>query len=784
MASPLSIPDKSPATTSRSPAESTSSSSPPPLAPSSPRSDRAPPSPLSPVPVPVPVPAIHQAAQLNDLAFLDRYAHADTDVDLADAQGITALHWAAINGHLVFVRRLLSLGARVDTRGGELSGTPLMWAARNGHLGVVHLLLLHSSDPTLADAQSFNALHLAVHSSSPFLVAYLLFTLQPISVDTADEQGHSALAWACYQGDAISVELLLKAGASPTRPDHAGLTPLHWAVTKGNSACIRRIVEAGAELDARDLAGKSARDMAIELKNFNSYKRALNDAGFDEFGHRHDRPFKQERNIRIAIYAVVAVGMGVVAQTLSFGSNGWVALAVAMAECYGIHYAVTKVLLGVKEPAQSDRITKSNYLSAIIAASLGWVGWVWITRNLLLADMLPVSDDQDVTPSYSGTNFLFGCAYAVCCLDFYKSITLDPGHVPYSPNDVHLKETIEALVEEGKFNGMNFCLTCMVKRPLRSKHSYATGRCVGRFDHYCPWVWNDVGVNNHRQFLLFVSSLVVGVVLFIRLGIAYFSSTSSALPTFPDQPACSFVPGPICSALERDTFDLVVTVWAGLQLTWTVVLLGVQVWQVCRQVTTLEVSNLGRYGYMGGKPGISAPHQQGAVAKFQAAQQQQSQASSSGSAAADHRLNAAGTSGDADVASSDPASLSHAPSRSTASGGRPAGAFGFLLKLLGLDRFTSTHKALLHSHAHHGAGDRGTGARVSEENNPFDLGVRRNCLDFWTVGGQLRVDWKDPDLEIPPGGFKSRLVASGGGGLGRSTMAGASPYERVALEEV
>lgn len=37
---------------------------------------------------------------------------------------------------------------------------------------------------------------------------------------------------------------------------------------------------------------------------------------------------------------------------------------------------------------------------------------------------------------------------------------------------------------------------------------------------YCPWVWNDVGVNNHRQFLLFILFLVVSVILLIRLAFA------------------------------------------------------------------------------------------------------------------------------------------------------------------------------------------------------------------------------------------------------------------------
>ena len=47
-----------------------------------------------------------------------------------DGQGITALHWAAINNHVLACKLLLERGADVDARGGDLDATPLQWAAR------------------------------------------------------------------------------------------------------------------------------------------------------------------------------------------------------------------------------------------------------------------------------------------------------------------------------------------------------------------------------------------------------------------------------------------------------------------------------------------------------------------------------------------------------------------------------------------------------------------------------------------------------------------------------
>lgn len=80
-------------------------------------------------------------------------------------------------------------------------------------------------------------------------------------------------------GDAISVDLLLRHGASPHTQDSGGLTPLHWAVVKGNKVCIRRLVEAGADLDVKDESGKTPKDMAEELKSIGAWKKGLEDAG-------------------------------------------------------------------------------------------------------------------------------------------------------------------------------------------------------------------------------------------------------------------------------------------------------------------------------------------------------------------------------------------------------------------------------------------------------------------------------------------------------------------------
>lgn len=120
-----------------------------------------------------------------------------------------------------------------------------------------------------------------------------LIHLCPISPDSPDSAGHTSLMWAAYQGDAISVDILLKAGASPLKKDDAGLTALHWAVVRGNKYCIRKLIEAGADLNARDESGKTPREMAVELKSLGPWKKALEEGGMTEDGRKIQGPLNE-----------------------------------------------------------------------------------------------------------------------------------------------------------------------------------------------------------------------------------------------------------------------------------------------------------------------------------------------------------------------------------------------------------------------------------------------------------------------------------------------------------
>ncbi|KII90100.1 hypothetical protein PLICRDRAFT_579390 [Plicaturopsis crispa FD-325 SS-3] len=358
-------------------------------------------------------------------------------------------------------------------------------------------------------------------------------------------------------------------------------------------------------------------------------------------------------------------------------------IILAMAEFFGMHHIVTRVLLD--KATYTDSVNQSPYFAGIILGSMVWVAYCWATRLV------------NQTQSHAFTHLSFALSFGLCVYNFFRAITLDPGTCPKPASDAELKTIIEDLATEGRLNGQTFCIQCMARKPLRSKHCRVCDRCIGRCDHHCPWVWNCVGANNHRQFVLFVSTLVIGIISFDYLAYAFFSAVPVSANPGDISPSCP-LPNDICDIMHHDPFLVSVAAWATLQLSWTLVLLVSQFWQIARQMTTFEVSNLGRYGFMGGRGG--------AVSGQMGHRHQHAPAAEGG----------------------------HAHKHAAGCGG------GFLMNLLGFDRFTK------------GKAVNGL-ARAGKAANPFDMGVVGNCKDFWTAGRELGVEYEKL-YDVPPEGFR------------------------------
>lgn len=59
-----------------------------------------------------------------------------------------------------------------------------------------------------------------------------------ICLTSADQEGLSALSWACLKGQKGAVQLLMEAGADLNQPDRQGRTPLDLAALNGDADTV------------------------------------------------------------------------------------------------------------------------------------------------------------------------------------------------------------------------------------------------------------------------------------------------------------------------------------------------------------------------------------------------------------------------------------------------------------------------------------------------------------------------------------------------------------------
>lgn len=57
------------------------------------------------------------------------------------------------------------------------------------------------------------------------------------------------------------------------------------------------------------------------------------------------------------------------------------------------------------------------------------------------------------------------------------------------------------------------------------------GRCIDRFDHHCPVIWNCLGAGNIRIFFCFIICMVVAQGLHICLTLVYCQRAARRHPT-------------------------------------------------------------------------------------------------------------------------------------------------------------------------------------------------------------------------------------------------------------
>ena len=192
--------------------------------------------------------AVRQAGPESAAAAVTRLLDDGADVNAAEPDGTTALHWAVLRDDQDAVRQLIGAGAHADAAN-RYGVTPLALAATNGSAALVEALLAAGADAETASPGGDTPLMVAARTGRVDVLRLLLDAGAAVD-PTETWKGQTALMWAAAEGHAEAVQTLVAAGADVEARSNGRLTPLLFAVREGQTDAVRALLRAGADVNA------------------------------------------------------------------------------------------------------------------------------------------------------------------------------------------------------------------------------------------------------------------------------------------------------------------------------------------------------------------------------------------------------------------------------------------------------------------------------------------------------------------------------------------------------
>ena len=199
---------------------------------------------------------VADAARSQDAGAVRALLAEGAAVGAAQADGFTALHWAAQWDHAELADLLIGAGADVDAAD-RYGVTPLVLACTNASPGMVTRLLEAGADPH--DAQETGETLLMTCARGGILDAVTPLLAAGVDVNAGEAtNGQTALMWAAWEGHTDVVRTLLAHGAEVDARTTTGYTALVLAAREAYLETTKALLEAGADVNAVATDGTSA----------------------------------------------------------------------------------------------------------------------------------------------------------------------------------------------------------------------------------------------------------------------------------------------------------------------------------------------------------------------------------------------------------------------------------------------------------------------------------------------------------------------------------------------
>ena len=196
-----------------------------------------------------------EAAERQDWGAVRALVAEGVDVNAAQPDGATALHWAAHWNDRPAAVALTEAGAAVDAVN-DLDVPPLWIALDNGNAELALHLIEAGADVHARLPSGETMVMTAARNGLRTVVARLIAGGADARL-AEHEAGQTALMWAAAGGHLDVVRLLAESGAGVRARSTGRFTALMFAARAGDAESVRLLLDAGSDVEARAIDGST-----------------------------------------------------------------------------------------------------------------------------------------------------------------------------------------------------------------------------------------------------------------------------------------------------------------------------------------------------------------------------------------------------------------------------------------------------------------------------------------------------------------------------------------------